>query len=239
MAPKNLLGLLLLVAAFSPGYVYLRFAERWHTRPSRSSLLEGVELLSIGALISATVALAAIALGDATGALDTARLFNHPEDYVAAEPIRCLFALLISAVGAYALAALAAHTANVVKKRQSPDREQVTPGVTVWQQTLRTGNPESRNSVVLNVELRDGRILTGLAYSWTAHDAENRELALQQTPAGGPILMREGIDAPPQPIRDMFVLLREDDILGVYGSWLAAVPPPLRASPGETPLGSG
>jgi hypothetical protein len=88
MAPKNLLGLLLLVAAFSPGYVYLRFAERWHTRPTRSALLEGVELVSIGALISSLVALAITAIGDITGWLDTNRLFSTPRRYVAEQPMR-------------------------------------------------------------------------------------------------------------------------------------------------------
>ena len=202
MAPKNLLGLLLLVAAFSPGYVYLRFAERWHTRPARSTLLEAVELVSIGAVVSTVVTLAVTAIGDLSGWLDTTQLFRDPARYVADHPARCLIALLVAAVAAYGLAAAAALATNAVKNRQSTEREQVIPGVTVWQQMLRTGRPEERNSVVLNVELRDGRILTGLAYSWTAHDEENRELALQQTPAGGPILMRAGIADEPQPVMD-------------------------------------
>jgi len=129
-------------------------------------------------------------------------LFRDPARYVADHPARCLIALLVAAVAAYGLAAAAALATNAVKNRQSTEREQVIPGVTVWQQMLRTGRPEERNSVVLNVELRDGRILTGLAYSWTAHDEENRELALQQTPAGGPILMRAGIADEPQPVMD-------------------------------------
>jgi hypothetical protein len=233
VAPKNLLGLLLLVAAFSPGYVYLRFAERWHTRPARSTLLEGVELVSIGALLSTVVALAVTALGDVTGWLDTGRLFGDPAGYVADQPTRCLVALLVAASAAYALAALAAIAVNALKNRQSAEREQVLPGVTVWQQVLRTGRPEERNSVVLNVELRDGRVLTGLAYSWTANDAENRELALQQTPAGGSILMRKNIGAEPQPVPDKFVVLREADILGVYGSWLAARQSPANTASGE------
>lgn len=214
MAPKDLLGFLLLVAAFSPGYIYVRIAERRHVRPPRSSLIEGVELVSIGALASSVAALIVIAVGDWTHGLDTTRLFRNAGDYAGMEPVRCLVAVIVVALIAYGLAAGAAAVFN---SRTTPSTgERVVPGGTVWQQLLRTGKAEDRR-VVLNVELRDGRILTGIAHAWTAHDAEHREIAIRRPASGGTMLMREKVGAPLTPIADDFIVLREDDILGLYG----------------------
>jgi hypothetical protein len=219
VAPKDLLGLLLLVAAFSPGYVFLRVAEKRHTRPPRSALLEGVELVSIGALVSTVVALAVIALGERFDALDVPRLVRDPAGYVAAEPVRCLVALLAAVVAAYVVAGLAARVTNARYDYASSDRDQVIPGRTLWQHLMRTG--DTRDAVVLNVELRDGRILTGVAYGWTAQDADNRELALKRH-GTSPMVIRQAVGSPPLPIVDEFVLLRENEILSVYGTRVAA-----------------
>jgi hypothetical protein len=48
VVPGNLLGLALFVLAVTPGYIYLRVAERRAPRPERSPLLLTVELIVIG-----------------------------------------------------------------------------------------------------------------------------------------------------------------------------------------------
>nr|MDQ6947331.1 DUF6338 family protein [Actinomycetota bacterium] len=63
MIPGGVVGLLLFVVAVAPGYVYLRVAERFETRPDRSQLLEAAELVVIGAVVTTITALVAVILG--------------------------------------------------------------------------------------------------------------------------------------------------------------------------------
>jgi hypothetical protein len=198
--PGTALGVVFVVAAFGPGYLYLRVAERRNVRHERSGLVEAVELAVVGAFAS-TVALLAVAAGaDALHVIDVHQLSAYPHAYLAHHPLRLLWLVTLALGTAYGLTYLAV---RVVYWGQPISIELGT----AWTQAFKAArDPGTGIFIYATVELRDGRKIEGVLRSHSTEVGDNRELLL-----GRPIQVRIGMGEP-EPIEDEILLLREVDV---------------------------
>lgn len=157
-------------------------------------------------LIAAGVVLAAV---DAFDALNTADLRKDTATYILDEPVRVFLAAAVFYGLAYGGAYLAA---RIVYRGRAPVIE---PGGTGWGIAFWANLPNRETPVTVTVELKDGRRIVGGLGSFTAGPEENREIVLVQPLAGTAGRGGRGV-----PMKEQFVVLREDQIAvvsGVYG----------------------
>jgi hypothetical protein len=209
--PSTLLGIVVLVVSLGPGYVYVRVAERHEPRPERSQLLEAVEMAVFGAVASTISLTATLILADLTNAIDVSALIERSKTYFADHAVAALCAGLVATLLAY-LVAFAAGFARHRSKQAA-----VWPGRTIWLDVLWHKRPTQDHTALTTIELRDGRVLIGMLYGFTAQDAENREIALR-----APLAAKPGPHGLFELLRDEFILLREEEVRYVSGKYWAA-----------------
>src|SRR5262245_41165830 len=84
--PNSLTGLLIILLAAAPGYAYVRCVERRVPRDARSATREIVEIISVGCLSSAAVALALLSLAEVNSALLPLSGLTSGATYLRAHP---------------------------------------------------------------------------------------------------------------------------------------------------------
>lgn len=207
MIPDTLLGLVLFAASLGPGYVYLRVAERRRPQPARSSLIEAVGLLVIGALASTVAGVVVLTAGDGLGLIEPGRVVDDFEAYVGDKPLRGLVLVALFAL-AYGGAALAARLIH--RKRPAV----VSPGATVWDKIFVEKAPSKDHVAFLTVELKDGRRFAGPMKYCTVEEGDNRELGLLS-----PIYSQADARSKPVLTRDEFMVIREQETVFVAGRY--------------------
>jgi hypothetical protein len=196
--PSTVLGLVVLAAAFGPGYIFIRVEEQRRPRPERSALLETAELIVIGGLAS-TVAFAAVAgVAAHTRWLNEQKLAAHATEYLLSHASRfavlLLITLLLSCAASYVAAIALFHRYPATIKAHS-----------AWDQVL----PQQPGIInYATVGLDDGLAVAGdvVGHSVGERPADNRELIL-----ANPEFRAVGQHAFTQ-ARDQFVVVRGDRI---------------------------
>lgn len=214
MIPNTPLGLVLFLAALGPGYVYIRIAEQRRPRPDRSGLLEAVELAVIGALASTAALLAVLPIAGLISATSISKLARDPSAYIHANPVT---AVGLTAVVLAVACALAYALATLVHRK---DAANVRPGGTSWYDAFWANRPGQEDVVIVTLELRDHRKITGKLRSFTVGLEENREIGL-----AAPIATQAGPGSSPALGGDGFVVVREADVLSVSGHYVAGRKP--------------
>ena len=194
MLPSDLVGLILLFAGVAPGYVYVRVAERYRSRPDRSQLLELAEVVVIGGGCTTLAALALIGLGEWAHGLviDTTIWTRRGNAYLHANPdlVPRSIALVLglSFLFAYLLARL------VVWGRPPG----IAPGVSVKAGVFEPGSRRRKRAWVA-VHLKNGNIVEGYLQAYPTGESGGEEIALQKpiglTPAGAPRALIRGVDS--------------------------------------------
>lgn len=217
MIPGTLLGLVALAAALGPGFVFVRRAERHNNRPSQSQLSELVEMVVIGGALSLVAAGVVLTAVDITDCIETAELRADPAEYILNEPLRIFLAAGLfyglAYAGAYLMARITYRDSSAV----------IEPGVTGWGHAFWKGLPDKETPVLVTVELKDGRRVTGGLASFTVGSEENREIVLVQPLAATAKPGTKGV-----PMHENFVVLREDQIAVLSGTYVTEGPPPAR-----------
>jgi len=210
--PDTALGVLFVVAAFGPGYVYVRVAETRIPRDERSGLLEAVELAVIGAFASTISLLVVAALADAFDLINIHLLARGSRVYFSHHPIRLLWLLGLALAFAYVLAFL---VARVVYGRKPVS---IRPG-TAWTQAFGAARTGLEGTIArATIELRDGRKIEATVAGHATEVADNRDLLLT-----APIRVQApGVE--PITLDDKFMLLREVDILAINVRFLEGLP---------------
>lgn len=204
MIPSSVVGLLLFVACLGPGYVYVRLVERSEPRADRSTLHEAVEFLVVGAVTSTIAVAVVLIVARYSHWLDPESLGTHTRHYVVVHPIRASSAVLAVLVLSYGGAALAALAARAGKETGHK------PGSSAWMELLRTDAKDP--PLIVTVEMRDGRKVSGYLHGATAGVVGDRELALKKpiavTPQHGSAFVL---------VHEDFLILREQDVVMVTG----------------------
>ena len=215
MTPDTTVGLVVFLAALGPGYVYIRVAERRRPRADRSGLLEAVELVVIGAAASTAVLLVTVWAADVVHAVNAVQLARRPHAYFHRHTLAVLALLLVVLVFAYAFAAV---VALLIHRRETGS---IRPEATSWYDAFWEDRPGRTDIVVVTVELRDQRKVTGVLRSFTIGLDDSRELGLC-----APIAVQAGPRATATTTDDRFIVLREADVLAVSGRYLPGIPGP-------------
>lgn len=185
MIPGDLLGLILLLTAVAPGYVFIRTSERFHARPGRSAFLETAEVLVVGAACTTVAGLAAIALQEwwfHDVFVDVRAWAEQGNSYLRDVPFRLArsvgLVLLIACGTAYG----AARLANWGR------RGDVVLGATVWRGAFGAASDEDKRAW-LAVHLHDGTVIEGYVKGYPTGASDVQALALQRpiaiTPSEG------------------------------------------------------
>ncbi|MGH2942007.1 MAG: DUF6338 family protein [Solirubrobacteraceae bacterium] len=224
MIPGTLLGALFLAACLVPGFIFLQIAERRRAQPSRSNLLEAVELTGVGAatsLIAATLVL----LGSRwLEVVDVSALLDDPGRYLLLHPARGLGPMLVT-FGLSCVLAWAAGRLLFVR------RESVFhPGSTAWIEAMWDARPSEGHFVLVTVELIDGRRVAGLVRGFTTELDDNREIALHR-----PIGAQANQNTKMVETGDDFLVLREKQIASIAGRY---IPPAAASDPKGSPVRS-
>ncbi len=214
MIPSTVVGLVILAATAAPGRIYERRAEQRAPRPQRSTTSEIVELIVIGEMATLAAVLVVLLVTQLTGTIDVGDLIDHPRRYAGDHPAP----IVISSIGALALSYAAADAAaRFFYPVSSPEERRQGGGFSphsIWYDVLWESRPSRRHGAVATVELKNGFRITGVVASFTAEDADNRELALREPIAmkapGGDAVRFEGGD---------FVLIREGAIRFIAGRY--------------------
>jgi hypothetical protein len=167
--PTTLAGVVLFLAGIGPGLFYVRQEESRVARGERSALLEVVELLVIGAVVTTLWAAIVWLIARETGWIDPTSLRQRPGAYVVDHPVRVASALL-------AVFMFSCGTADIAARiRYRGQTIAHYPG-TVWQKML-AAPPNMR--VWATVELKDGRSIQGRVEGFTLGASDGRrDLAL-------------------------------------------------------------
>lgn len=175
MLPGNLVGLVLLLSAVAPGYVYVRVAERYRSRPDRSALLETAEVFAIGAACTTVAALLLVGLEDRVQGvvLDVSTWASHGNAYLRSRPQPAARSIGFVLGGACVIAYV---TARIVNRGRPAG---IVPGITV-----RTGvfEPASRDGkrAWVAVHLKNGSIVEGYLLAYPTGGSDAQEIALQK-----------------------------------------------------------
>jgi hypothetical protein len=207
--PGTLVGALFLAACLVPGFIFLLIAERRRAQPSRSTLLEAVELAGVGAATSLAAATLVLLVFRWFDVVDLQALADEPGRYVLLQPARGLGTLLATFAASCGLAWLAAQIVFVRKETVFH------PAGTAWAKVFWDDRPSSEHAVLVIVELIDGRRIIGPVSGFTSEMEENRELALRR-----PIAVRAGADAEIMVTDDDFLIIREDQIRSISGRYI-------------------
>lgn len=190
MVPSTVVGLVLFVAALAPGYFFLRVAERFETRASRSPFLEAVELIVIGSLATTFAALLALLMGTLFESffLDVRAWAREGNSYLRTEPFGVARSVAFVVPAACGLAAVGA---RLVHHDGSPD---LVPHATVWRSVFHYHN----SPVLVGLQLKDGILVEGYLWSYPTGPSDVREIALQKpiivTPLRGERGLAPGVD---------------------------------------------
>jgi len=206
--PGTLLGALFLTACLVPGFVFLRVAERRRAHLARSPAVELIELAAVGAAASLAAAAGVLLVARWTGIFDAAAFGDDPGRYVLEHPLRGLGPIAGTLAASTGLAALAARLLH--KGPAAFD-----PAGSAWGRTLWDDRPSDRHVVRLIVELRDGRRVHGYMRAFTADLEDSRELALAK-----PLAAQAGPGARLEELDDDFLVLREDQIASLTGTYV-------------------
>ncbi len=210
MLPDTLLGLVVFAAGAGPGYLYVRLSQARQPRYERSTLEEAAEFVVFGALSSGIAVLLALAFGEATNLINTTALAAEPTRYVATEPLRSLFSLVIVVAISYGGVWL------LTTKVLHPGDATISPGETAWYGVFHRMLPKD-HGVYATVELRDGRAVAGLVIAYTPEPDDPRELVLSR-PVNGKLWMRD-TDRKAVELPDTFIVLQGEDIAAVSGRY--------------------
>lgn len=209
--PSTLLGVVVLLATFAPGYAWVRVAEGRRLRAPRSPLLETVELGLIGAV--ATLGAATVIAAAATvvpGFADMGRWAANGSKYFAAHPLPVLLTLAATTATSVAGAWVAA----TVLYRKHP--KSFGPERSVWADVLATSGTRTKDGLTivafLAVTTKDGRIFEGYLRSFpTPASSKVDEIALQ-----GPVFLRDPSEADRVEIANVeFLILMTAEITDV------------------------
>jgi hypothetical protein len=173
--PGDLVGLILLLAAVAPGYVFVRVAEQYRPRPERSALLETAEVLAIGAACTTFAALLAVGLEYAMHGLvvDVSKWSSQGNAYLRERPFTVARSIGLALVGACAIAYLSALIVN----RGRPAG--IIPGVTVRAGVFEPAGRAGRRAWVA-VHLKDGSVVEGYLLAYPTGGSDVQEIALQK-----------------------------------------------------------
>lgn len=185
--PTTVVGLIVVVGAFAPGYAWIRVAEARKLRADRSPLLETVELGLVGAaatLISAA-AVGLISESFAVGLADLQHWALQGSLYFENHPVKVLLTLAAIVV----LSTFSAWAAARVAYRRYPPV--FGPERTVWSDVLAgsgqlVGEGVARTAFIA-ARTKDDRIIEGYLFSFPSGPSDTvSEVALQ-----APIFVRD------------------------------------------------
>jgi hypothetical protein len=220
--PETLVGLVVFAAGAGPGYVFIRIAERWTPRQERSALLEAAELVVVGATATAIAVLFVLAIATCTGWIDGNQLIADRFTYAIKEPARSLGALIVVLVISYGGAALIAYLLYTPHGVPKEDRKLIRPNDTVWYGVFSRDLP-ARHAVWITVEMKDGRLVSGLLRAFPTGDEDRRELALAP-PKGGHIEMVNSSTGMRSTLTSDALILTESDIRNIHVRYTPLVP---------------
>jgi len=172
--PDSVLGLFLFLVGLGPGYLYVRFTERYRPRAERSEVMEVAELVLVGAACSALVSVILLPIMNATKWVSVSSLVTGPAAYVAEHPWNALTALLVVLTASYGVAY------GAFRIRYRNRSEVFDPDSSVWVREITRMTKEGAEGISATVELEDGRVIKGFLSSYTPDidgDA-NRDIAL-------------------------------------------------------------
>jgi hypothetical protein len=173
--PGNLLGIVLLLAAVAPGYVYVRVAERYQSRPERSALVETVELVAIGAACTTVAALLAVGLEGLVDSIviDISTWASKGNAYLRARPESVARSIGLVLGGACVIAYLSARVVN----RGRPAG--IVPGITVRAGVFQPASRPGKRAWVA-VHLKNGSIVEGYLLAYPTGESDAQSIALQK-----------------------------------------------------------
>ncbi|WP_322779737.1 DUF6338 family protein [Frankia sp. Cas4] len=191
MGISDAFGLIVVIAALVPGLGYLRAYRRYTLYDVRTSTVEFVEMLAIGALGTSVAAIIVLAIGEVAPGLVTLRALFHGYGDLSKSP----WGTIVSAAGILLLGTVGCITAGVLAGQHSRRRVGVTlAGVPAEERAagpafregsqfaaaLLRGAPDG-GAPFLAVELSDGRLVEGFALLVSHHDDPLlRDLTLQK-----------------------------------------------------------
>jgi hypothetical protein len=192
--PGNWIGLLLLLAALAPGYVFTRVAERRFPRPARSQLLETAELLVIGAACTTVAALIFFGINEVVHGvvIDTATWTKVGNDYLGDHPHLLAQSIGLILIVACGIAAAVAWLANYGRPGD------IAPGITVRAGVFEPAARRAKRGWVA-VHLRNGSVVEGYLLAYPTGESGTHDIALQKpiglTPPGQPRALVVGVDS--------------------------------------------
>jgi hypothetical protein len=204
MPPTTVAGIVFLVAALSPGLVLHRVLSRFLPRDSRSTVVELVELATVGALTTVVACVVVLGAGEVVPVLlSPAELYTRPAPW----------SVLLSATLALALSFGLAGLAGwwwLRKFARQPVR--IREG-SAWAGVL--GAKRDDKPAFLAVELTDGRLIEGVFRTVSvAEDPDRDALALRR-----PILVTGPDGAPRTEVDEDFVLIPRSVVKVVHGTY--------------------
>lgn len=201
MAPETIVGIVVLLAAIAPGFVFIRVVERREPRVERSPLLEAAELALVGGTTTATATLFLLASTRGDPSVDFRRFLLSPRLYVANRPATVVLLVL----GILVLSYLLAWLLGLVLVRGRPAN--IHPNLSVWRAAIHD-SVQSSGGALAAVELDDGRVVSGIVFAYTIDpDVEGRELALRR-----PLFARTSGVAKPTPVDADYIVIPGDKI---------------------------
>lgn len=217
MILQTLASLVILGVTAGPGRVFERRVDARRPRHFRSTFAEYVELVVIGAVLTlVAVGLVLLVAGlvevlFGTKALDLNELFNHPGDYVKAEPWRVVFAGFAAIAGSFGLAFV---LPPIIVKEPKGDEEAGYYEHSAWLKCFFEDKPEGK-AVAIALQFKDGYKAVGILTGFTPTQTEDRELMLRKLKIGSTTAPLRSFPA------DNFLIIRESQISWMVGEYVA------------------
>jgi hypothetical protein len=173
--PGNWIGLLLLLAALAPGYVFTRVAERRFPRPERSQLWELAELLVIGAACTTIAGLVFVGINEVAHGvvIDASTWTRDGNAYLRSRPDLVARSIALVLLVACGVAAASAWVANYGR-----------PSTAVFSNTVRGGTFEPARRKAkrgwVAVHLKNGDVVEGYLLAFPTGESDTQDIALQK-----------------------------------------------------------
>jgi hypothetical protein len=210
--------LIFLVAALSPGLVYHRALARFVQRDKRSTVIEVVELATVGALVSLVAVIVVAGLAELVPAFVTLSELTGDLSAVRRQPWHVVASCGMTLVLSYALAL----AGGIAAARTSADLSSRIKDGSAWSGVLakrRDGRP-----AFLAIEVDDGRLIEGFLRGVSvAEDPARDMIALKK-----PIAISGPGKATRKAVEDDFVVIPRSIIRVIRGKY---VPPKTQAAP--------